>query len=171
MLKKCEVCQTRMAEGLIGADDKCIDASRCLENKKRLMADLAEHVTQLVAGSQAIYGWQKRCATYAVESGFRKFDDPVTREAVAVFVSNLHSEVSELWEAYREGKLNAACNKAEKMVELGLPPMTCAEEELADIAIRLFDTADALGVDLMRAIVAKYVYNTTRSFQHGGKLA
>jgi hypothetical protein len=171
-MKTCTACSVRQHEALIDEQTGvCTDPNRCLENKKRLMADLAALYTGLVSISEAIYGWQKRCATYAVESGFRKFDEPVTREAVAVFCSNLHSEVSELWEAYRDGKLNHPCAKAEKMAALGLPVMTCAEEELADIVIRCLDTADALGVDLMRAIAAKHVFNTTRAPLHGGKLA
>lgn len=170
-MKTCTRCNVRQSDELIGEDNVCTDQNRCNENKKRATADIAELYNGLVNSSQAIYGWQKRCATYAVESGFRQFDQPVTREAVAVFCSNLHSEVSELWEAYRDGKLNAPCAKAAKMLDLGLPPVTCAEEELADIVIRCLDTADALGVDLMRAIAAKHVYNTTREPKHGGKLA
>lgn len=171
-MKACTACNVRQHESLIDPETGiCIDPSRCLENKKRGMADLAELYTGLISISHAITGWQKRCATYAVESGFRKFDEPITREMVSVFVANLHSEVSELWEAFRDGKLTQPCNKAEKMMALGLPAMTCAEEELADIVIRCLDTADALGVDLMRAIVAKHVYNTTRAPLHGGKLA
>jgi NTP pyrophosphatase (non-canonical NTP hydrolase) len=171
-MKTCTACNVRQHDSLVDeTTGTCVNANQCLENKKRGMADLAELYTGLISISHAITGWQKRCAAYAVESGFRAYDQPVTREAVAVFCSNLHSEVSELWEAFRDGKLNAACNKAEKMTALGLPPMTCAEEELADIVIRCLDTADALGVDLMRAIVAKHVFNTTRSFQHGGKKA
>lgn len=170
-MKACTVCNVRQPDPLVGEDNICTDANRCLENKKRAMADLAALYTGLVSISEAIYGWQKRCAAYAVESGFREYDQPVTREAVAVFCSNLHSEVSELWESYRDGKLNAACNKAEKMAALGLPVMTCVEEELADIMIRCFDMADALGVDLMRAVAAKHVFNTTRAPLHGGKLA
>lgn len=46
-----------------------------------------------------------------------------------------------------------------------------AFEELADIAIRVFDTAQRLGVDIDRAIAAKHAYNTKRKFRHGGKRA
>jgi NTP pyrophosphatase (non-canonical NTP hydrolase) len=125
----------------------------------------------LINLSQSITGWQKRCAGYAVESGFRTHDWPASRENVAVFLINLHSEISELWEAFREGRLHQVCDKAGKLNDLGLPVLTCAEEELADIFIRLMDTAEALGVDMPRAIAAKHVYNSQRAFQHGGKLA
>jgi len=54
--------------------------------------------------------------------------------------NNLHGEVAELWEAHRAGNLNQPCDKAERMDALGIKPLTCAEEELADIVIRVLDT-------------------------------
>jgi len=69
------------------------------------------------------------------------------------WMANLHSEVSELWEAYRKGLLNEGCDKG---------GLTCAEEELADIIIRAMDTAVALGVDIGTAIARKAEYNSKR---------
>lgn len=43
--------------------------------------------------------------------------------------------------------------------------------ELADIVIRVFDTAEALGIDIQRAIETKHYHNETRQRRHGGKLA
>lgn len=43
--------------------------------------------------------------------------------------------------------------------------------ELADTVIRIFDTAEVLGIDLERAIREKMDYNRTRPTRHGGKLA
>lgn len=100
----------------------------------------------------------------AVAKGFRPMGRCDDREAVAVFVSNEHSEVSELWEAYRAGKLHEPCDKP----GLGL---TCAEEELADVVIRAMDASRALGVDLGAAVVAKHKYNLSRPRLHGGKKA
>lgn len=98
-----------------------------------------------------------------------------TKELIASFTANLHGEVSEFWEAYRNGQLNEPCDKTEAMKEAhegeGFLRLTCAEEELADIVIRAFDAAGALGIQLGRAIVAKHNYNTTRSHRHGGKRA
>lgn len=90
---------------------------------------------------------------------------------VGDFVSNIHGEVSELWEAYREDTLNKLCNKSEKMIANGIEPLTCAEEELADIVIRALDTSEALGVDIGKAVNAKLQYNRTREHRNGGKLA
>lgn len=44
-------------------------------------------------------------------------------------------------------------------------------EELADIVIRTFNLAGALGIDLEGAIEAKHAHNLTRPFMHGGKRA
>jgi NTP pyrophosphatase (non-canonical NTP hydrolase) len=102
----------------------------------------------------------------AFEHGFHK-DSPsldsgeeATVDRVAKFCANLHGEVSELWEAARKGNLNAQCDKDGCF-------MTCAEEELADLAIRLMDTAVVLRVDLGKAIFNKSEFNRSRSFMHG----
>lgn len=83
--------------------------------------------------------------------------------------NNLHDEVSELHEAHRNGHLDDPCDKAEGMVELGLQPLTCLEEELADIVIRALDNARHLKVDIARAVDVKHAFNKTRPFRHGGK--
>jgi len=63
----------------------------------------------------------------------------------------IHAEVSEAVEAYRiddEDNFN---------------------EELADIAIRVFDLASALEIDLEKEILDKHNFNKTRTHRHGGK--
>lgn len=89
----------------------------------------------------------------------------------AVFTSNQHGESSEFWEAFREGKLNSPCDKADKMEALGLKPLTCAEEEIADEFIRLCDKADQFGVNVADAVYGKAMYNASRPALHGGKKA
>jgi NTP pyrophosphatase (non-canonical NTP hydrolase) len=93
------------------------------------------------------------------------------KEKLGTWCMNLHTEVSELWESYRNGELFLPCDKADKMIQLGLKPLTNAEEELADIVIRAFDTAEALGIDIEAAVSAKHDYNMSRPLKHGGKLA
>jgi len=102
----------------------------------------------------------------AKEHGFH--DEPVP---MAVSVANLHSEVSEMWEAWRNNKLNQPCDKASKMVAMELPPLTCLEEELADIFIRCLDTACEHKVDLAKAVAVKDAYNQSRPHKNGGKAA
>lgn len=94
-------------------------------------------------------------------------------EPIAVFMANqcnnIHAEVTELWDSYRAGKENHPCDKTEKMQKLGLPVLTCAEEELADIIIRALDVSRRLGLDIQGAILAKHAYNVTRPHKHGKK--
>jgi len=80
-------------------------------------------------------------------------------------LNNLHGEVSELNEAWRKGTLHSPCDKADKMDV----PLTCLEEELADVILRTFDVAEKLGVDIQRAVEVKSRFNETRPFRHGNK--
>lgn len=116
--------------------------------------------------------WAKACYAQADKSGFHEGELTMpARERVAVYLINLHGEVSEAWESFRAGTLHAPCDKAEKMAAMGLRPLTCLEEELADIVIRVFDTAESFGVDIEEAIAIKHRYNGTRAFKHGNKAA
>lgn len=96
--------------------------------------------------------------------------DPVP-PPMAKQTANIHGEVSELWEAYRRHTLNDPCDKAEEMEAVGLPALTCAEEEVADIIIRTLHTAGILGIDVGRALRVKHAFNKTRPYRHGGKKA
>lgn len=87
------------------------------------------------------------------------------------YLMNLHSEVSEMWEAWRNGTLDKPCDKAERMAAHDIPVLSAKEEEIADILIRTLDTAHAFHVDIDRAVEAKMAYNATRGHRYGGKLA
>lgn len=87
------------------------------------------------------------------------------------YIANLHSETSELWEAWRKNELNSLCDKSEKMLQAGLEPLTCAEEEIADIIIRTLNTAARLKVNVAKAVLNKILFNRTRGYRAGGKLA
>jgi len=67
----------------------------------------------------------------------------------------IHSEVSEALEGYRNGVKDG---------EKG-----CLAEELADVVIRVFDMAEAYGIDIVNEINNKHEYNKTRPYRHGGK--
>jgi NTP pyrophosphatase (non-canonical NTP hydrolase) len=87
--------------------------------------------------------------------------DSAAVERMGKFISNLHSEASELWEAARKGRLFKDCDKTREL--------SCAAEELADIVIRAMDTAYALGIGIGDAIAIKSAYNKTREHMHGKK--
>ncbi len=69
----------------------------------------------------------------------------------------LHSEVSEALEAYRNN-----IPEGEK---------GCISEELADLVIRVWDMAEAFGIDIMEAVNKKHHFNLSRPYRHGGKKA
>jgi hypothetical protein len=50
-----------------------------------------------------------------------------------------------------------------------MAPLTCREEEYADIIIRTLDQCRRLGVDIQRAVEIKHAYNLTRPYKHGKK--
>lgn len=121
-------------------------------------------------------------AQNATKKGFRaKFAEGLTEAQwegapgrlirAAVYSINLIGEIAEFWEAFRSGTLETECDKAEKMRALGLPGLTCAEEEIADQLIRVLDKAEAFGVDVAKAVSAKMGYNASRPLLHGNKLA
>jgi hypothetical protein len=93
----------------------------------------------------------------------------------AVYTANQHGETSEFWEAFRAGKLDQACDKAAKMEALGLPGLTCGEEEVADEIIRALDKAEGVHfdkkIDVAKAVAVKHEFNTHRPALHGGKRA
>jgi len=90
---------------------------------------------------------------------------------LAKYLMNLHSEISEWWEAWRKGEDDKPCDKAEKMRAMGLRPLTAREEEIADIIIRTLDTAHAFDIDVDDAVEIKLAYNATRGHRYGGKRA
>ena len=80
--------------------------------------------------------------------------------------ANFHSEISEAWEEWRNGKSPTLTyygdvpNKPE-----GIPI------ELADCIIRILDYCAYYEIDIEKAIKVKMEYNKTRSIRHGGKKA
>jgi NTP pyrophosphatase (non-canonical NTP hydrolase) len=93
-----------------------------------------------------------------VEHGF---PDQTFLERMAL----VHSEVSEAVEEWRNGNDFTEVYYGEGEKPEGIPI------ELADVLIRVFDTAGRYGIDLDSAVRLKMQFNEQRSMRHGGKLA
>lgn len=72
-------------------------------------------------------------------------------------IALMHSELSEALEAIRHG--NPPDDK--------IPEFSGVEAELADVIIRIMDTAAARGWRVAEALVAKMAYNEGRPYKHG----
>lgn len=104
----------------------------------------------------SVSDFQKTVHQTAQEKGFW-----VPNANLAEKVALIHSELSELLEAYR-GDPQAPCDKS------GCP-LTKEEEEMADVFIRLMDLAEYRGIDLEEAARVKHQYNLSRPHKHGGR--
>lgn len=93
------------------------------------------------------------CHGVAVASGW--WNDPATGKPldrnVPEMLCLIHSEISEGMEGYRKN-----------LMDDKLPHRPMLEVELADAAIRIFDTAAGLGFDIAGAIAEKLQYNCNR---------
>lgn len=99
----------------------------------------------------------------AVSKGWWDDGDRNLYEQVAL----MHSELSEAVEELRadHGVTEVYFNEDKPGKPEGFPI------ELADVLIRIFDTAGRYGIDLPAAIDMKLKYNKSRPYRHGGKKA
>lgn len=96
--------------------------------------------------SLTIPQWQRKIHEYAISKDWWINDRPIPE-----LLCLLHSEVSEALEAYRN-------NNDQNF-----------REELADVAIRLFDMCEGLKINLEEEITIKHGKNLLRSVRHGNK--
>lgn len=100
----------------------------------------------------------------AVEKGW--WDESYAKERTfASFIANCQAELSEAWEYYR-GSTHETRPKSDH-----IPAFYGIEEELADVIIRIMDTAHKWDIRVAEALVAKMAYNKNRPHRHGGKRA
>lgn len=117
----------------------------------------------------------KICHDNSKAKGF--WDGP-ENDNIPTKIALLHSELSEMLEAWRKG--NPKCDKVMKdyrgvnrllsILDGGeARTLTSMEEEAADVFIRLCDLCGRLGIDLARVAMEKHRYNVCREHMHGGK--
>jgi NTP pyrophosphatase (non-canonical NTP hydrolase) len=100
--------------------------------------------------------------------------DAISTDEVLAKLALIHSEVSEALEVARDPKARLNVQWEEGRVTGPDSPMPKPEGfgvELADVVIRVFDLAGALGIDIAKCIETKHTFNATRPQRHGGKRA
>lgn len=112
---------------------------------------------------RSISEWQKEAYRTAKSKGFHSSKEINLWK----YVGNIHAEVSEAWEEIRKPDFEASRiyyrKKDNKPEGFGM--------ELADIVIRVLDTAETLGLDLEKFMFEKNEFNKTRPYRHGNKNA
>lgn len=127
-------------------------------------------------GPVGIDEWVKRVHDNAVAKGWwpNGTGKTIGTNEVLAKLALIHSEVSEALEVARMPEVDLTHIWHEGRVLREGDPLPKPEGfgiELADAVIRIFDLAGALGIDLERCIMDKWLYNESRSHRHGGKKA
>ena len=111
--------------------------------------------------------WQTSIHNWAKSKGW--YD---TERMCGDFLSNIHCEISEAWQEFRNGQnLNEVYYKdiySDQGIEIDIKPEGFPIE-LADAVIRIFDYAEFLEIDLEAVMKEKMQYNERREYRHGGK--
>jgi NTP pyrophosphatase (non-canonical NTP hydrolase) len=99
------------------------------------------------------------------------YDEP---RSFGDLIALLHSEMSEMLEAYRKWGMDDAterlCHlKGDCRIGCPTPKPEGVGAEAADVLIRLVDLCGRYGIDLEAETERKLAYNRTRSHRHGGK--
>ena len=86
-------------------------------------------------------------------------------------IALLHSEVSEMFEAFRDHGLDdmTAGETQEYINGIIMPKPEGVGSEAADVLVRLLDTCSRHDINLFAEWRHKVDFNATRSYRHGGK--
>lgn len=111
-----------------------------------------------------VAGLQRESYDTARAKGWHDDDEtPPAPIRVIAWMGLVCSEAAEAIEDARKGRMVTTVREDGKPEGIG--------SEMADIVIRVCDSAGALGIDMEAELRAKLAFNRTRSHKHGGKLA
>lgn len=128
--------------------------------------------------SRSINEWAREVHGLAVSKGWherpmRADNGDVNVDAVAAKLMLIVSEVSEALECLRDSKATIlgapGPNHDLSMWWTSSGKPEGFDVELADTIIRILDLAEALGLDIEKAMETKHAYNASRGHRHGGK--
>lgn len=113
-------------------------------------------------------GLERFCNKCYLNSKSKGFWDGPENDNLPTKIALMHSELSELLEAFRKG--NPYTEKDCTLIDRAeVRKITSIEEEVADVFIRLGDFCGRYNIDLGRVALAKMEYNAKRPHKHGGK--
>lgn len=112
----------------------------------------ARALTDLCHGAALASGWWNSGPGGALETCRMNDGERPERRIVQEKIALIHSEVSEALEGHRKHKQDEH-----------LPHRLSLEVELADAAIRIFDLAGGMGLDLAGAMAEKLAFNAQRA--------
>jgi NTP pyrophosphatase (non-canonical NTP hydrolase) len=139
--------------------NKVIDLEKTLELREGVIRILEDEVNERLPNPDAaiVVGIQDLCSRAHDMSKSKGFWEKERNSGECIAL--IHSELSELLEAFRDGNPDS----------VKIPEFSSAEEEIADVFIRLADFCGALGFGntMAQAILAKMEYNATRPRKHG----
>lgn len=122
----------------------------------KLWQDTLHEIAERIRLINAANGWYDRSRTFSDE------------------IALLHSEVSEMFEAYRSHGLEDFTHDGHMHLADGDDCKVCKPKgvgsEAADILIRLLDTCSRYNINLGEELIRKLDYNMTREYRHGNKI-
>lgn len=125
---------------------------------------LIEERAAALAASLTVAELHRESYETARAKGWHDEDEtPPAPIRIVAWMGLICSEAAEAIEDARKGRMITTIREDGKPEGLG--------SELADIIIRVCDSAGALGIDMEAELRAKLAYNRTRGHRHGGKLA
>jgi NTP pyrophosphatase (non-canonical NTP hydrolase) len=111
---------------------------------------------------KTLYGKQREVREVNTKNGWYP-----TTNTFGDYIALLHTEVSEMFEAYRDYGLEDATKL--QVVWNVLPKPEGVGSEAADVLIRLLDMCEEYDIDIEKEYERKLAFNRTRPYRHGGK--